>query len=120
MKYQNVIDLIKLIHDTFGLMTTEGGRNTHVIGCTYGTDPPHKPNLVLNNTNDLVNELFTITTGSYLMPNMIPMRMNDFQPLNDYLLKIIKLIRSDLPCDEEVNQVRDWLMSIEFKNNIPA
>lgn len=120
MKYQNVIDLIKLIHDTFGLLTTEGSRNTHVIGCTYGTDPPHKPNLVLNNTNDLVNELFTLTTGSYLMSNMIPMRMNDFQPLNDCLLKIIKLIRSDLPCDEEVNQVKDWLMSIEFKNNIPA
>jgi hypothetical protein len=120
MKYQNVIDLIKLIHNTFGLMTTEGGRDTHMIGCTYGTEPPHRPNLILNNTNDLVAELFTITTGSYLMSNMMPMRMNDFQPLNDYLLKIINLIHSDLSCDEEVNQVKDWLSSIESKNNIPA
>lgn len=119
MKYQNVIDLVKVIHDTFGLLTTEGSRTT-VLGCSYGTEPPHKPTLVLNDETKLVNELFTITTGSYLMPNMLPMHMYDFQFLNESLLRIIQCIRNGLSCDDEVNQVNDWLKSIESKNNIPA
>lgn len=120
MKYQNVIDLIYLIHDTFGLLTTEGFRDPRIIGFLYGTEPPHKPTLVLKTKSDLVTELGVIITGSYMMPNMLPMHMYDFHYLNECLLEIIQCLRNDLSCDEEVNQVKDWLKSIEFKNNIPA